>query len=230
MQTTNIYVLIDPETDEVRYVGKANNISERYKAHLNRARKHQTHKKNWIDGLRNKGLKPIIVVIDVVPANNWAFWEKYWIGQMKVWGFNLVNHTEGGDGCTFGNQTSFKRGSTPWNKGGHHSEQSRVKMKLSQKNKIIREKTKEKMSQSHKGKKPAYMINGIPEDVMIKMKPTQFKPKIIIQLTLNGNFVKEHPSIKDAAKSVNGYADGISKVCNGKWKYYKNYIWKIKLL
>jgi hypothetical protein len=94
----------------VRYVGKTNNVSQRYKAHLNRARKHQIHKKNWIEQLRKEGLKPIIEVIDIVPIDKWIFWETYWISQMKTWGFDLINYTNGGDGCTFANQTSFKKG------------------------------------------------------------------------------------------------------------------------
>ena len=110
MATTNIYILIDPRTNEVRYVGKANNVSQRYKAHLNRARKHQTHKKNWLEQLRREGLKPIIEVIDVVLIDEWQYWEIYWISQMKQWGFNLLNCSNGGDGCTFANQTSFKKG------------------------------------------------------------------------------------------------------------------------
>jgi hypothetical protein len=110
MKTTNIYTLTDPITNEIRYVGKANRIDERYKAHLNRARKHQIHKKNWIESLRKKGLKPIISIVDIVLINDWQFWETYWISQMKTWGFNLINYTNGGDGATFGNQTSFKKG------------------------------------------------------------------------------------------------------------------------
>jgi len=110
MKTTNIYILIDPVTKEVRYVGKANNVKQRYGAHLNRARKHQIHKRNWIESLKRIGLKPIIEVVDIVPINEWVFWETYWICQMKSWGFNLINYTLGGDGCTFGNQTSFKKG------------------------------------------------------------------------------------------------------------------------
>jgi hypothetical protein len=65
--TTNIYTLTDPRTNEIRYVGKANDVSQRYKAHLNRARKHQIHKSNWIKQLKKEGLKPIIDVIDIVP-------------------------------------------------------------------------------------------------------------------------------------------------------------------
>lgn len=110
METTNIYILIDPITNMVRYVGKANDVSQRYKAHLNRARKHQVHKKNWIEKLKKQGLKPIIEVIDIVPIEDWIFWETYWISQIKTWGFDLINYTNGGDGCSFANQTSFKKG------------------------------------------------------------------------------------------------------------------------
>ena len=110
METTYIYTLTDPETNMVRYVGKANNIKQRYSAHLNRARKHQIHKKNWIASLRKKKLKPIIDIIDIVPIKDWTFWETYWISQFKTWGFDLINYTNGGEGCTFGNQTSFKKG------------------------------------------------------------------------------------------------------------------------
>lgn len=115
METTNIYILIDPVTQEVRYVGKANNVSQRYKAHLNRARKHQVHKLNWINSLKNKGLKPILELIDIVPIDEWVFWETYWISQFKSWGFNLINYTNGGDGSTFGNQTTFKKGNIAFN-------------------------------------------------------------------------------------------------------------------
>lgn len=127
METTNIYVLIDPRTNEVRYVGKANNVSQRYRAHLNRARKHQTHKRNWLEQLKREGFKPIMEVIDVVPIDSWQYWEIYWISQMKQWGFKLVNYTNGGDGCTFANQTSFKKGHKSW-LGKNHSEETRKKI------------------------------------------------------------------------------------------------------
>lgn len=127
METTNIYVLIDPRTNEVRYVGKANNVTQRYRAHLNRARKHQTHKKNWLTQLKKEDLKPIMVIIDIVSIDDWQYWERYWISQMKQWGFNLVNYTNGGDGCTFSNQTSFKKGNKLW-LGKKHSEETKRKI------------------------------------------------------------------------------------------------------
>jgi hypothetical protein len=126
METTNIYVLIDPRDGKVRYVGKANNISQRYQAHLNRARDHQTHKRNWINELKKLKLKPILSIIDEVPIHEWVYWEEYWITQMKAWGFNLTNHTNGGDGCTFGNQTSFKKGQGGKKVVGYNSNYEKV--------------------------------------------------------------------------------------------------------
>lgn len=127
METTNIYILIDPRNNQVRYVGKANNVSQRYKAHLNRARKHQIHKANWIKQLKDIGLKPIVEVIDIVPIDEWIYWETYWIGQFKAWGFDLINYTNGGDGCTFANQTSFKKGHKSW-LGKKHSDETKKKI------------------------------------------------------------------------------------------------------
>lgn len=110
MKTTNIYVLIDPRTDEVRYVGKTTNIKKRYNKHINESKNStKSHKKAWINGLLKQDLLPKIEIIDIVLIDEWQFWEKYWISQMKMWGFNLANHTNGGDGVS----TGF----IPWNKG-----------------------------------------------------------------------------------------------------------------
>lgn len=116
METTNIYTLKDPRDQQIRYVGKANNISQRYKAHLNNSNNPTSHKNNWIALLKHLGLKPIMEIIEIVPIEEWIFWERYWISQFKTWGFDLTNHKDGGDGPTFGNRTSFKYGHIPWNK------------------------------------------------------------------------------------------------------------------
>ena len=98
MFKTFIYSLTDPITNQVRYIGKADNIKKRFSSHIclkNLIK--PTHKNNWINSLKNKGLKPILNIIDEVPNNEWEFWEQYWISQFRVWGFDLTNLTEGGD-------------------------------------------------------------------------------------------------------------------------------------
>ena len=112
-----IYTLEHPITKEVRYIGKTKNPKERFHNHCNRLHNEHTHKRNWINSLRSMGLKPKMNILDEVNESEWKYWEKHWIEQFRQWGFNLVNHTSGGDGLTTGNQTSFKKGSIPWNKG-----------------------------------------------------------------------------------------------------------------
>ena len=117
MRTVFIYTLADPRTGAIRYVGKTRNPSQRRHNHLNSCRDKNTHKRNWINQVRKFGLLPVMEILDEVPENQWHFWERYWILQIKAWGFTLLNYGQGGEGLTFGNQTSFKNGLIPWNKG-----------------------------------------------------------------------------------------------------------------
>jgi len=110
METTNIYVLKDPRTNEVRYIGKANNPVERYRNHNNKGRDKNTHKRNWINELWKNKLKPILEIIDTVPIDKWKEYEKFYIKKYINDGCDLVNYTDGGDGATFANATSFKPG------------------------------------------------------------------------------------------------------------------------
>lgn len=107
---TKIYTLSCPISSDVRYIGKTNNPYQRLKAHNNKARDTNTHKRNWINSLRNKGLKPVFTIIDEVPIDNWQYWEKFYIEKYIKLGCKLVNYYDGGEGLTFGNRTSFKKG------------------------------------------------------------------------------------------------------------------------
>ena len=58
-----IYKLIDPITNEIRYIGLTfNELKQRLKSHC--SEKSKSHKSNWIQSLRNKGLRPIIESIE----------------------------------------------------------------------------------------------------------------------------------------------------------------------
>ena len=132
MNTTIIYILIDPSTNEIRYIGKTNNLKQRLKNHLNACRDKNTHKRNWINKLKTKGFKPEIEIIDEVSINEWKYWEIFWISYYKSIGCNLLNYTIGGDGLSSGNQTSFKKGDKPWNTGiaCTHDRKSKIKKTL----------------------------------------------------------------------------------------------------
>ena len=129
MENVFIYALSDPRNNQVRYIGKANNPEDRYTNHFNSARDKNTHKRNWINNVRKDGLRPELIIIDEVPKSEWQYWEKFYISLFKTWGFSLVNYTEGGDGSTFGNSGSWKKGNIPHNKGVPCAEETKQKIK-----------------------------------------------------------------------------------------------------
>lgn len=94
---TYIYILEDPITQEVRYVGKSNNPKRRYQSHLCNKPKVKYHSYYWIQNLLKNGVKPILTIIDET-EDNWESLEKYWIEQFKNWGYKLTNCTLGGEG------------------------------------------------------------------------------------------------------------------------------------
>lgn len=72
-ENTHIYGLIDPITNELRYVGKTVDIKRRYKRHINEVNLHNSHKDRWIRKLLNNNHIPEIIVIDLVKTNEWQY-------------------------------------------------------------------------------------------------------------------------------------------------------------
>jgi hypothetical protein len=96
---TYIYALVDPTTLLVRYVGKTNSPHSRLRAHTSaKSLESPSHKNNWIKSLLAKRLMPIMVILQVVPFDNWAEAERAWIVQFRMIGANLTNFSDGGEG------------------------------------------------------------------------------------------------------------------------------------
>jgi len=93
--TTYIYGLVDPETGEMRYVGKSNNPKVRYQYHL-ADKNTNPHKTAWISGLSKRGLKPNLVILEETTREKWEERERYWIKRYRDEGAPLVNILEGG--------------------------------------------------------------------------------------------------------------------------------------
>lgn len=93
-----IYTLTDPRTNEIKYVGKTNDIKKRYRNHIQESIKglKKTHKHCWIRSLLNINIKPIIDILEEYDGNDWEWLEIMWIGIIKSWGFNLTNIGDGG--------------------------------------------------------------------------------------------------------------------------------------
>lgn len=54
----------------------------------------------------------------------------------------------------------------------------------------------------------------------------QKKYKAIKQYDLQGNFIKQWQSVKEASETLNIYKSGISSCANGTYKQCMGYIWK----
>lgn len=171
-----IYFLIDPRTNEVRYVGKTTkSLNKRlFNGHLKD--KNKTHKTNWINFLKKQGLIPEIKLIKTCKNEELCnFSEKFYIklfGRADKNTGNLVNSTDGGEGTPgkiLTDETKNKIGSSNKGKGLGKivSEETKKKMRISYKktpqeiknkiksivssvnlNKKASEKTRQKMSLS----------------------------------------------------------------------------------
>ncbi|ACC71065.1 GIY-YIG nuclease family protein [Paraburkholderia phymatum] len=95
---TKIYVLRDPRTHAVRYVGKTvQSLARRLNAHVHRSDAKKTHRDCWIAGLRMAGLIPVIECVATAGAD-WAECEQFWIAHYRAAGCDLTNQTDGGEG------------------------------------------------------------------------------------------------------------------------------------
>ncbi len=172
-----IYGLRDPDTNEIRYIGKSSRPRVRLNIHIRMAIP-KTHKGSWIRGLIIRGRLPELFVIEKVQDNFANARERHWIRFYRNLGCNLTNATDGGDGGATNTGKHFSlehkrriseanKGQIPWTKGKtrkqfpdqikgmlgkYHSESARLKISLVQKGKprpLHSEATKSKMRQSH---------------------------------------------------------------------------------
>jgi len=92
-----IYCLIDPNTDDVRYIGKTivPRFGHRMWQHYNNSKNYVGH---WIQQLLHDNQMFNWVILDVVEHSEWSFWECWWIEIFNLWEQPLTNLTKGGDG------------------------------------------------------------------------------------------------------------------------------------
>lgn len=112
---TYIYTLAD--STGIRYVGKSDNPEERFRNHLKECTRCRTKKERWIFSLKQQNLSPVLEILEIVNVTSWSESEMYWIAQLKAWGFNILNGTDGGEGSN-----GFK--------GKKHTEETKEKCRL----------------------------------------------------------------------------------------------------
>lgn len=92
-----IYKLIDPKTNEIKYIGQTDNIKRRYNDHISssfneNSDSYNTYKARWIRKLKSKYLLPIIEIVeecDSLEQSNIR--ERYYIEKLTIEGYKLTN-------------------------------------------------------------------------------------------------------------------------------------------
>jgi group I intron endonuclease len=221
-----IYKLIDPITNEIRYIGLTfNDLKQRLKSHC--SEKSKSHKSNWVQSLITQGLKPIIESIEdnILSYDEVCEREIFYINKYKSEGYRLTNMASGGN-------KNKKMSFETRNKMSNSAKNRNFRLVLSEDvKKIISEKTKkrfenqferERLKISNKKYEDSKTEEQKLKDILIQ------DVKSVIQYDKNMNFISEYVSIRDAERKTSINRANISKCCKNKVKSAGGFIWKFK--
>lgn len=92
-----IYSLADPNTGNVRYIGKATCSAKRLKSHLRDSKRRKTPVYVWIAELLAARQLPVMAVIDRVSELDWPDRERQLIAHYREVNGDLLNVAAGGN-------------------------------------------------------------------------------------------------------------------------------------
>lgn len=208
----NIYVLIDPNTLRVMYVGQTKrNIKKRFIEHISKAKNgNHTDKFNqWIKSLLDNNQLPIIELVEQCNESFRVSREQYWISHYSC----ILNQTKGGE---FNSEEGLLIVSSKL-KGRHRDEQTRQKISQGHIGKILSNETKQKLREHNLGKK---------QSLEQRFKTSRGG---VVQYSKNMEFIKEYPTLGEVLKEYPNMSKGtLSTACTGRLKTYYGFIWKYK--
>lgn len=108
-QIAYIYALLDPRTNEVRYIGWTRNPQARLHKHVSDSAKRITHCHNWVTQLLAAGYRPLMQIIEETDFASYAERERFWIAFYRDSGARLTNHSDGGDGMPGHHHTEYTK-------------------------------------------------------------------------------------------------------------------------
>lgn len=151
-KTVLIYGMIDPRTNQLRYVGKTErSLEARLCGHIND--KSSTYRGAWVRAVVKSGVIPDIFLIESVAYEFWCEAEQFWIAYFRAIGAKLVNASIGGVGqAGIKNTISMRLKKSNGMKGLKKSEEHKRKLALANVGKKLSEATRLKLSAIHKGR------------------------------------------------------------------------------
>lgn len=199
MRTIYIYSLKDPETNEIRYIGKTTNIKTRLKAHITRSKHNTYHSARWVQSVIKRGLKPIIELVEECTEDNWVEREKHWIAYYRE-RFDLTNVLDGGEGGFI-----VTRAGSKWtDKQRENNRKARLGVSIKH--------TNEGNKKRAEGVRKYYAKNKRP----------------VLQYDLDGNFIKEWESAVDAGKEIKISYSDINRACKKENLTSAGFQWRYK--
>lgn len=158
-----IYALIDPDSYDIRYIGKTINPKSRISGHINESKKYNHHRAKWIRKLLSEQKIPIFKILKICPLSDFIKHESELI--KKYQSDILTNSDESGQG------------------------------NIGRKREIV-------------------------EALYAKISKNAY------QFSINGEFIKEYKSVREAARSLNTTHGNISKCCNNIFRHTGGYIFR----
>jgi group I intron endonuclease len=226
-----IYGLIDPTTEQVRYVGKSQDAERRFYQHKYRSNneKHfeNTHLHRWLRKLSREGLTPGLVILEVVEDNYWVEREKHWIAHYGL--ENLCNMNAGGfePPSPLGREKSeetrqklskAKRGVSIWSEERPHPATGKPSpCRGMKRSRDFKEKARIAKLGSNN---PRYNKPQSPQNAVALLAETR-KPVALIDE--NGKTLQTYVSQTEAAKALGVSSAAVSRVCSGEYKQTHGY-------
>lgn len=202
------------------------------KVYIGKTKNKRNHKNKF-------GVDVKYTIIDEIHSLNRKDWEPletYWIEQFRQWGFDIqnkrmkggsgpINHTE--ETCKiiskklkgYKKTTLTKHKMSISHTGKKRPLEIKEKIKNALKNRVYPQNWGEIIKEGHKNKDKSFYKNP-------KWIESQCKP--VIQCDLDGGFLKEFGSLKEASYILNINYIGISQCLNKKQKTAYGYKWKFK--
>lgn len=222
MKTGFIYKLICPTSGEVRYVGKTvQSLTKRLYKHQYERSRNPSKKNSWLIGLEKLGLlfDVKIELVEECGIDKLNEREIFWIKFFKDSGCKLTNMTEGGDVGSLGHK---------------HSQEAieKIKKRAKEPRAKMSDEGKKNISKSlvgnlrHKG----YKHNEETKKQIseIKKGTLSWNATPVLQLTKDGELVKEWVSSHAAAKELGLSQGNIWTVINGGRNTCGGYKWRLK--